>query len=161
MDRRRAVRLRIRPSAARSPLAGRQWTRMDLPTRDRAPADVATVPAREPGVPVPSSVGGAGPQPAPLSPRAGRRLQIALAAAILIALAAVCWHFNAKPRHQALAAFPDTFRVAAATLFVFGATGLGLVRLLLPAALKRYELLWVLPTGGCATGLALTVLGFA
>jgi hypothetical protein len=35
------------------------------------------------------------------------------------------------------------------------------VRLLLPDALKRTELLWILPTGGCAVGLAMTVLGFA
>lgn len=80
---------------------------------------------------------------------------------IVLGLAVLCWHFNARPRHQAFAAFPDTLRVAVATLVVFGAAGLGLVRLLLPAPLRRYELLWVLPVGGCATGLALTVLGFA
>jgi hypothetical protein len=51
--------------------------------------------------------------------------------------------------------------VAVATTVVFGVTGLGLARLLLPVQLRRYELLWVLPAGGCATGLALTVLGFA
>jgi hypothetical protein len=51
--------------------------------------------------------------------------------------------------------------VLAATVVLFGLAGLGLVRLLLPASLRRYELLWVLPTGGCAVALALTVLGFA
>jgi hypothetical protein len=56
---------------------------------------------------------------------------------------------------------PDTLRALAATLVVFGIGGFGLVRLLLPDALRGYELLWVLPTGGCAVGLALTVLGFA
>jgi hypothetical protein len=44
---------------------------------------------------------------------------------------------------------------------VFAVGGLGLVRLMLPDALRDYELLWVLPTGGCAVGLALTLLGFA
>ena len=44
---------------------------------------------------------------------------------------------------------------------LFGVGGFGLVRLMLPDALRDYELLWVLPTGGCAVGLALTLLGFA
>ncbi len=35
------------------------------------------------------------------------------------------------------------------------------MRLLLPAPLRRHEPLWVLPTGGCAVGVAMTVLGFA
>ncbi|HEV3229056.1 MAG TPA: hypothetical protein VGY97_06250, partial [Solirubrobacteraceae bacterium] len=34
------------------------------------------------------------------------------------------------------------------------------VRLLLPDALRRWELLWVLPVGACTSGLALSVLGF-
>jgi len=44
---------------------------------------------------------------------------------------------------------------------LFAVGGLGAVRRLLPAALRRYELLWVLPTGACTVGLAMTVLGFA
>jgi hypothetical protein len=56
---------------------------------------------------------------------------------------------------------PDTLRALAATVVVFAVGGFGLVRLLLPRALRAYELLWVLPTGGCAVGLALTLLGFA
>jgi hypothetical protein len=83
------------------------------------------------------------------------------AAGILVALVALAWHFNAKPRHEALSAVPDALRGLAATLVVFGIGGFGLVRLLLPAALRDYELLWVVPTGGCAVGLALTLLGFA
>ncbi len=82
-------------------------------------------------------------------------------AVILILLAALAWHFNAQPRHQAFAALPNTLRGLVSTLVVFGVGGFGLVRLLLPAPLREYELLWVLPTGGCAVGLALTVLGFA
>lgn len=58
-------------------------------------------------------------------------------------------------------AVPDTLRAVAAMLVVFGLCGFGLVRLLLPAALRRYEPLWVLPTGACSSGIALTILGFA
>ncbi|MHB8656970.1 MAG: hypothetical protein ACYC91_03300 [Solirubrobacteraceae bacterium] len=80
---------------------------------------------------------------------------------LLAALLALCWHFNAKPRRDALRALPDTLRALAGAVVLFGCCGFGLVRLLLPAPLRRYELLWVLPTGACAAGLALTVLGFA
>ncbi len=52
-------------------------------------------------------------------------------------------------------------RALAATVVLFGVGGFGLVRLLLPDPLRGYEPLWILPTGGCAVGLALTVLGFA
>jgi hypothetical protein len=74
---------------------------------------------------------------------------------------ALALHFDAKPRHAILDAVPDTLRVFVALAVLFGLTGFGLVRLLLPPRLARYELLWVLPAGGCVTGLALTVLGFA
>jgi hypothetical protein len=74
---------------------------------------------------------------------------------------AVAWHFNTRPRHEALAAVPDVLRALGATALLFGVGGFGLVRLMLPDALRDYELLWVLPTGACAVGLALTVLGFA
>lgn len=80
---------------------------------------------------------------------------------ILIALLALCWHFNTKPRHEAFEAVPDTVRVLLGAIVLFGLSGFGLVRLALPASLRRFELLWVLPAGGCAAGLALTVLGFA
>jgi hypothetical protein len=80
---------------------------------------------------------------------------------ILLGLAVLAWHFNARPRHEFLAAVPDTARVLAAAIVVFGIAGFGLVRLLLPAPLRRYEILWILPTGACAVGLALTLLGFA
>ena len=73
----------------------------------------------------------------------------------------LAWHFNAKPRHEAFSAVPDALRTFAATVVLFGVGGFGLVRMMLPNALRDYELLWVLPTGGCAVGLALTLLGFA
>ncbi len=84
-----------------------------------------------------------------------------MAALILIGLVALAWHFNAKPRHDALSPLPDTLRGLVATAVVFGLSGFGLVRLLLPQPLRRYEPLWVLPTGACVAGLALTALGFA
>lgn len=56
---------------------------------------------------------------------------------------------------------PDVLRAVGASVVVFGICGFGLVRLLLPTALRRYEPLWVLPTGACAAGLGLTILGFA
>ena len=84
-----------------------------------------------------------------------------LAAAVLVGLVALAWHFTPPPHRDALHALPDALRVIAATTVLFMVGGFGLVRLLLPSALRRYELLWVLPTGGCAVGLALTVLGFA
>jgi hypothetical protein len=70
-------------------------------------------------------------------------------------------HFDARPRSQAIRALPDTIRALAATLVVFGVCGFGLVRLMLPDILRRYEALWVLPTGACAAGLTMTLLGFA
>lgn len=80
---------------------------------------------------------------------------------MFLALAALVWHFNQPPRHEAFAAVPDAVRGIAAAVALFGVTGLGLVRLLLPEPLRRHEPLWVLPTGACAVGLAMTVLGFA
>jgi hypothetical protein len=86
---------------------------------------------------------------------------LALAAALLLAVYALAWHFAPRPHRTALRAFPDTLRSIAATVLLFAVGGFGAVRLLLPTALRRYELLWVLPTGACAVGLAMTVLGFA
>jgi hypothetical protein len=80
---------------------------------------------------------------------------------VVVALAALAWHFNIPPRHGVLDALPDVLRAVAASIVVFGICGFGLVRLLLPAPLRRYEPLWVLPTGACAAGLGLTILGFA
>jgi hypothetical protein len=80
---------------------------------------------------------------------------------VLLALLALVWHFDAPPRHDVFNAAPDALRAVVASLVVFGIGGFGLVRLLLPAQLRRYELLWVLPAGACGVGLALTVLGFA
>jgi hypothetical protein len=56
---------------------------------------------------------------------------------------------------------PDLFRGGLAAVVLFGIGGFGLTRLLLPAGLRRYELLWVLPVGACAVGLFMTILGYA
>jgi hypothetical protein len=56
---------------------------------------------------------------------------------------------------------PQVLAIALATGGLFAVCGLGLTRLLLPADLRRYEWLWVLPVGACAAALALTALGFA
>src|ERR1700734_3444904 len=124
---------------------------MDIQTRDRASQDVAPVPDRESGVPV----SGAGRVQALGRARSLSRLtgpsgrQRLLLAALTIALVVLAWHFNAKPRHEAFSAVPDALRTIAATVVLFGVGGFGLVRLMLPDALRDYELLWVLPTGGC------------
>lgn len=70
-------------------------------------------------------------------------------------------HVSTRPRHNALDALPDTLRALLATVVLFGAGGFGLTRLFLPGPLRRYEVLWILPTGGCAIGLMMTALGFA
>jgi len=58
-------------------------------------------------------------------------------------------------------ALPELLAVSVAAVGLFAVGGLGLTRWLLPDALRRYELVWVLPVGACAVALALTVLGFA
>jgi hypothetical protein len=123
---------------------------------------VAEVPAGEPGVPAAGADRGQAPGRLSrlarlLDPRTGQ----GAAAWILVALAAAAFYFNHKPRHELFSAVPDVLRALIATVVVFGIGGLGLVRLLLPAPLRRHEPLWVLPTGGCAVGVAMTVLGFA
>jgi len=44
---------------------------------------------------------------------------------------------------------------------LFSLTGFGPTRLLLPAGLRRHELLWVAPVGAMALALELTLLGYA
>jgi hypothetical protein len=55
----------------------------------------------------------------------------------------------------------EALRAGGVAVGLFGVAGFGLTRLLLPAALRRYEPLWVVPVGACASALLLTVLGFA
>jgi len=53
------------------------------------------------------------------------------------------------------------FKVALAALGLFALAGFGVVRLALPASLRRHELLWVAPVGACVAALELTLLGYA
>ena len=131
---------------------------MDIKTRDRASQDVAPVPDREPGVPVTAARRVQGARAAnPLTELARPvNRQRLLLAALAIGLLVLAWHFNAKPRHQAFSAVPDALCAVAAMILRFGIGGFGLVRLMLPAALRGYEVLWVLPTGGCVVRLGLT-----
>jgi hypothetical protein len=63
--------------------------------------------------------------------------------------------------HAARAAIYPALKVAVAAAGLFAVAGFGVVRLALPPALRRHELLWVLPVGACLTAVELTVLGFA
>ena len=54
----------------------------------------------------------------------------------------------------------EALRVGLACVALFGVVGFGLVRLWLPDALRRHELLWILPAGACGLGFAMTPLGF-
>jgi hypothetical protein len=83
-----------------------------------------------------------------------------IAAVIAACAAGTAYGLLLPPRHEVLKAVPDTLRVIAAAVFLFAACGLGVTRLLLPASLRRHELLWVLPAGACTAGLALMALGF-
>jgi hypothetical protein len=55
----------------------------------------------------------------------------------------------------------NALRAVTAAALIFGLSGFGVTRLLLPVGLRRYELLWVLPIGACVHALAMTMLGFA
>jgi hypothetical protein len=56
---------------------------------------------------------------------------------------------------------PDLGRAGLAAVFLFGVSGFGATRLLLPGGLRRYEPLWVMPVGACLTAVSMTVLGYA
>jgi cytochrome c-type biogenesis protein CcmH/NrfF len=55
----------------------------------------------------------------------------------------------------------DAVHVAAACIVLFGVAGFGPTRLWLPPALRRHELLWVLPVGAVAAALELALLAYA
>ncbi len=133
---------------------------MDLKTGDRTPAEVEEPAADAEPIGEPD---GAAPQtradapPGGLSIRANRGLAwlaLVVAGASAIALA----------RNTGVVGkggLPEAVRVAAATVVLFGITGFGPARLLLPAALRRHELIWVLPIGAVAAALELGLLGYA
>ena len=122
---------------------------MDLQTGDRAEADVAALPGGQPGVPEPGDGAGA---PAPR--RAAERRACTERSP--------GWRCSARPRSrsasrtyagvQGRGGVADAARVALACVVLFAIAGFGPTRLLLPAGLRRHELLWVLPVGAVATG---------
>src|SRR5947209_18190452 len=101
MDGRRPVRLRVRSRTTRAEVAGRQWPRMDLQTGERAPTDVAQVPAGESGLPPPRP--DRGQAPARLG-RLGPPYQVAAAAAVPLVTAPWGWHTTVRRRHETLSA---------------------------------------------------------
>ena len=97
---------------------------------------------------------------APSGPALAAALAVGTAAAIGLAILASN-RLQAVPLHDAVYTSWAAVRAVGAACLLFGTWGLGVVRLLLPERLRRYELLWVLPVGACSSALVLTLLGFA
>jgi hypothetical protein len=57
--------------------------------------------------------------------------------------------------------FAEVALTALAACAMFAVCGFGVTRLLLPAAMRAHELLWVLPAGACSFALGLSALGYA
>ena len=130
---------------------------MDLPTRDRTPADVAPLPAGEPGL------RDAGPPPGK-----GKALDSRLISGLsLLAFVAVAYLadrvklYEKISLHAARHAAIPALRVGVAGIGLFAIAGFGVVRLALPASLRRHELIWVAPVGACVAALELSLLGYA
>ena len=133
---------------------------MDLKTGDRVPAEVEepeadAEPTGEPDGA--ASEAAADAPPGGLSTRANRRL--AWLALVVAGASAIALARNTGVVGQG--GLAEAVRVAAATVVLFGITGFGVTRLLLPAALRRHELVWVLPVGAVAAALELGMLGYA
>ncbi len=137
---------------------------MDPQTADGAPADheepveapevpEAGEPRRPSGEPPPLSGG----PPAPLEPRRERLLAwIAVVFASLSALG-LAKIVGVVGKGGVL----EVAHVGIAIVVLFGLAGFGPTRLLLPASLRRHELLWVLPIGAVALSLELTAFSYA
>jgi hypothetical protein len=131
---------------------------MDVKTADHVPADLDEDAAA--GAPPTAPVVADGPpsdRPPGLSARANRILAcVALAVASLSAVTLA--HSTGVVGKGGVV---DVLRAGTATVVVFAIAGLGPTRLLLPASLRRFELLWVLPIGAVAVALELTVMSYA
>src|SRR3954447_21177133 len=121
---------------------------MDLQTRDRAAADVAPLPAGQPGLRVPGDRAGA---------RAPRDRALVLAIAALAAAIAVVQANRAGVGGPG--AVPAVVRTSLAAIGLFGVCGYGVARLALPRAWLGHLALFTLPIGVAASTLALSVLG--
>src|SRR4051812_5996035 len=127
---------------------------MDLQTRDRATEDVAPLPARQPGLRLPGD--GAGTRaPAP-DWLTDRRLW-AVAGAAAAALIALQQARSADV--QGAAATRAILRTSLACVVLFGVSGYGPARLLLPARWHAHLALFALAVGAACSSLELTVLG--
>ncbi|MFP5361147.1 MAG: hypothetical protein ACLGI5_00280 [Thermoleophilia bacterium] len=132
---------------------------MDVQTDDRAPAQLdeeIRAEQDEASAPAPAAAS-SGDLPPGLSQRANRVLAcVALLTASLSAIA-----LARSTGVVGKGGINEVLRAGAATVALFGLAGFGPARLLLPAGLRRFELLWVLPVGAVATALELTVLVYA
>jgi hypothetical protein len=131
---------------------------MDLQTGDRAAADVEALPGGQPGVPEPGPGPGA---PAPRPPQLSARGERTLAWLAVAGAAALALGLATSAGVVGRGGLADALHVAAACVLLFAVTGFGPTRLWLPAALRRHELLWVLPVGAVATALELALLAYA
>lgn len=167
MDRRAGPAARA-PEAGRG-LSARSWRAargasstmqpMDVQTDDRALADREGEQAAD-GVAVAPGGAASAPSPEPppgLSPQANRIFAwVALAFASVSAVALA--RYTGVVGKGGLG---DVVRVGLVIVAFFGLTGFAPARLLLPASLRRFELLWVLPVGAVAASLELTVMAYA
>src|SRR3954452_15652572 len=121
---------------------------MDLQTGDRATADVAPLPAGQPGLRVPGDRAGA---------RAPRDRALVLGIAALAAVIAAVQANRAGVAGPG--AVPAIVKTSLATVGLFGVCGYGVTRLALPRAWLGHLALFTLPVGAAASTLALSVLG--
>ncbi|HEX4108411.1 MAG TPA: hypothetical protein VHX88_09775 [Solirubrobacteraceae bacterium] len=85
-------------------------------------------------------------------------LLLALVALYIVHHLAVHQGLAISRAHEAL---HPALRVILASLGLFAVCGYGVVRLALPASLRRHEPLWILPVGACAASVLMTLLGYA
>ena len=132
---------------------------MDVQTDDRTLAQLERDAAEQAAAPPSDGPDGQPPadRPPGLTQHANRVLAwVALATASVSAIALA--RYTGVVGKGGVA---EVLRAGMATVVVFGLTGFGPTRLLLPEGLRRFELLWVLPVGAVATALELTVLIYA
>jgi hypothetical protein len=130
---------------------------MDVQTDDRAAADLDDDAAGATGLPPDVADEPPTDLPPGLSERSNRVL--AWVALVIASVSAVT--LARATGVVGKGGVVDVLRAGAATVAVFGIAGMGLTRLLLPASLRRFELLWVLPVGAVAAALELAVMSYA
>src|SRR3954471_2495035 len=126
---------------------------MDLQTRHRAAADVASLPPGEPGVPQPGDDPGARPATRLSRSRLWRAALVATPALLALRIAT---YSNVV----GIDAVGSVVRIAVTAMALFGVVGGGGPGRALPDGLRPHELLWILPVGAVSTAFAMTPLGF-